>query len=240
MTEYILESEIERRASTLLSDFFASQLRRPSTPVPIEEIADYLDIPLRWEPIPPRNQEISVSKIIQPTFGRTSMVIMNEDLQDSLFLDHPWLERTALAHEIGHHQLHVRHSLRFQLPLDLAIDETPVVPTRLGWLINEDSGDLINKASRFMGVSNDEWRQEFQAHAFMRYLLMPLELMLPLIEDGAFLNWSGVRGIYDLSNEMKVTPSALVVHLTRLGYLRVANKTIFPGHLCGSSRRLPF
>lgn len=234
-TEYLSEPEIERRTRKLLHRYFAALGMPVSIPVPIEGIVNFLDIPLRWDSLPDRNGELSVSKIVQPAFGRDCMIVMNEDLQETLFVQYPWLERTAMSHEIGHHQLHVRHNLRFQLPLALPDDDVLALPTRLNSLIDEDVSRAIRYKRELAGPSNEEWRREFQAHAYMRYLLMPEELLMPLLEGEGFLDWNGEGGIYQMANLLQVTPSALVVHLSRLGYIHVVNRRIHRGRFSGST-----
>lgn len=236
-TKFLTEGEIESRASKLLGAYFSSLGAIPSLPVPIEGIVDFLDIPLRWESLPSRANELSVSKIVQPSLGRDCMIVINEDLQEDVFARHQWLERTALAHEVGHHQLHVQHSLQYQLTLELECDHSELAPTSMRSLVDGSEDDLIIPRRQLVGPSEEERRMEFQAHAFMRFLLMPEELLTPLLDGFGFLKWTGDRGIYGIADKLQVTPSALVVHLSRLGYIRVDNRKIYPGSRIGT--RMP-
>ena len=192
-------------------------------PIPIEQIVDHiLDIPIVWEPIHSPNGRIIVSKLTQPMFGITARIILNEDLLMTKFCECPGLERTALAHEAGHGVFHLERGRIQQLELGLdAQNDHGAFSSKIETLTNR-----LEQALVVRGPEGDEWWREWQAHTFMRFVLMPRRLLIPLLQEGGFRNWRGPSGLYGLRDTCDVTISALVVHLSKLEYIRVDREGI--------------
>lgn len=160
---------------------------------------------------------------------------MNEDMLDSKFREFPWLERTVLAHEAGHAVFHANRAGTHQLELGLSI------PVReLEFVSDADSfSSALSQALAMRGPVEDDWWREWQANTFTRFILMPKGVLLPLLEEHGFLRWHGVGGLYELRDRLGVTISALVVHLSKLGYIRVDNqKRIHDATVRGRGQRV--
>lgn len=189
---FLRKETIEERADLLLDRYAQFSGRRIEIPVPVERIAeDCLDLISLWEPIQSKNGRQALAKL-KPMERR---VIFNETYL-SLFGGTPGLERTTLGHEIGHWELHFDKSLLKQ----------PGLP---------GFGEVDSYVTYKDGAKTPE---EWQAHAFMGYLLMPRSLLLPLIRGKDLLNW---HELYQLRDQLQVTISALTVRLQALNLVYV-------------------
>jgi hypothetical protein len=222
--EYLSCDDVEARAEQVLVAY-ERQSRRPlSYPVPIDRVIDQiLDIPILWEPIPQKNGREIVSKITQPTLEAPPRIVLNQDLLSTKFAECPGLENTALAHEAGHASFHLDHGRKQQLGLFAAEDDDAFVSASSA-LTDGLAEALEAHALAARGPIGDDWWREWQAHTFMRFVLMPRRLLLPLIAEGGYRDWRGPNGLYDLRDRFNVTISALVVHLNKLGCIRIDNQ----------------
>jgi hypothetical protein len=220
---YLSARDIEERAEQVLAEYARRSGRPIAHPIPIDRIVDQVfDLPVLWEEIPPSRGKVHPSKLVQPSLGSPARIVLNEALLDSAFRQHPGLERTALAHEAGHAAFHLERSGGQQLGLGFSDPvERPSFESDLG-----DLTDGLDRALAMRGPVGDDWWREWQAHTFMRFVLMPRRLLLPLLEDGGYCRWIGNGGLYDLRNRFDVTISALVVHLAKLGYARVDDRRV--------------
>lgn len=212
---YLSEADIELRADQVLLDYERQTGRQLALPVPIERVIDQiLDVPIEWQPIPVSADRVIVSKLIQPSFGVPARIVLNENLLSRHFRDYPGLEQTALGHEAGHAVFHLEPGRIQQLRLDLTIgDESATFASEADSLTTGLAAALAMR-----GPVGDDWWREWQAHTFMRFVLMPRRLLVPLLADYHFSRWSD---LYRLREQCGITISALVVHLTRLGYIQV-------------------
>lgn len=217
---YLSEADIELRADQILLDYERQTGRQLVLPVPIERVIDQvLDIPIEWQPIPVSADRVIVSKLIQPSLGVPSRIVLNENLLSRHFRDYPGLEQTALGHEAGHAVFHLEAGRIQQLRLDLTIgDESANFTSEADSLTTGLAAALAMR-----GPDGDDWWREWQAHTFMRFVLMPRRLLVPLLVDYHLGRWSE---LYRLRGQCEVTISALVVHLTRLGYIRVDQQRV--------------
>lgn len=182
---------IENRADALLSQYVRQSGRQIDFPIPVDRIAEYyLDLKLLWEPIPEEGRGILAK--LQP-FKKT--VVFNET--HLAWIDGiQGLERTILAHEIGHWDLH--------------FDKT---------LLNQPALPGFTQPTSY-AVYRDETKtnQDRQAHSFMGYFLMPSSLLIPAIRQVNLLNWHDLYGLREL---LQVTITALTVRLQGMGLLYV-------------------
>lgn len=220
---YLSSDDIEARAEHLLAEYERRARRPLPYPVPIERIVNrVLDLPVLWAPIPACNGREIVSKITQPTLDSPSHIVLNEDLLPTKFRDCPGLEQTALAHEAGHAVFHIEHGRRQQLGLGLTVAEDDVAFASEAHGLTDGFAEAVERgviAAR--GPIGDDWWREWQAHTFMRFVLMPQRLLLPVIAEGGYQSWSGRNGLYDLRQRFGVTISTLTVHLEKLRIARV-------------------
>lgn len=231
---FLSERQIEARAGEVLAEYAHLAKTTVTCPVPIEQIIDQvLDIPILWESIPAQNGREIVSKITQPMFNTPARIVLNEDFLASKFRNCPGLERTALAHEAGHAMFHLEHSRIQQLDLGLEMSDAFVSQTESFM----DGFATIADARRRLGPMGDDWWREWQAHTFMRYILMPRHLLLPLLKSGAYQHWPT---LYKLREQLGVTISALVVHLEKLGFIHVDERGNITDLTAQSRRQVVF
>lgn len=185
---------IEERVERLLVGYARSIGRPFALPVPVEHIVEaFLDLQILWEPIE-RHDGREVLAKLQPFEKR---IVYNETYL-ALFNDTPGLERTTMAHEAGHWDLHFDKSLLAQSALP-GLEEPPT------YAVCRDGAKT--------------W-QERHAHSYMSYLLMPRDLLLPLIAGVNLLNWPA---LYELREFLGVTITALTIRLQGLGVLYVGS-----------------
>ncbi|CAN5220896.1 hypothetical protein BH23CHL1_BH23CHL1_16760 [soil metagenome] len=211
-------NQIEERADEFLIEYTRITGNPIVLPVPIEKvILQVLDIPVEWEPIPTNETRQIISKFVQPTITTPARIILNENLVTTKLDECPGLENTALAHEAGHAIFHNERSLSQQLALTLPL---PAASLDSDLNVFADRSQFA-QALQALGPSGDDWWREWQAHTFMRFVLMPRRLLLPFIEE------QGPQGpltwpfLYRLRERLAVTISALVVHLEKLGIMRI-------------------
>lgn len=222
-------AQIEAAADALLAAYAGWRGQPVLPPVPVEHLLEaYFQLPLLYEPIPPKGNYVIVSKITQPASGHPAEVTVNADLLDTLLAEHPGLERTALAHELGHHRFHLDHGQGHQLAFDRHAAAPADGPATL---------DVIGAPERRGARQADDWWREWQACTFARYLLLPRSLLLPRVADLDLCAWPT---LYRLRDEFGVTISALRLHLEKLGYIRLVDGRLRPGPLLAPDRlRLP-
>ena len=212
----LYERDIERRAEEVLTAYEHRTGKPIQPPVPIEKVAlQVLDLPLEWDPLPLlAGGRAAVSKLRQPRFGIPATIVLNADLAETMFRECPGLEQTAVGHECGHGAFHLDRGRVHQL--DLGFDTE-------GDFVS-DAASLDNPLDEVIGRRGpvaDDWWREWQAHTFMRFVLMPRRLLLPQLAEGGYRNWRGRNGLYDLRDCFGVTISALTVHLAKLRIARV-------------------
>lgn len=215
---FLSERDIEQRAASVLSRYERRTGTVVQTPVPIDQIVDVtLDVPILWESIPAVRGSQPAGKLVQPTLTQPACIVLNEDLLDTVFATTPGFERTTLAHEAGHAVLHCEPHRSQQLDLGLVLDDQAreIVST----VADLESG--LQRAIALRGPAGDDYWREWQAFTFMRYILMPRALVHPMLIGNRFLHWSGPDSLYDLRDRLGVTISALVVHLSKLGFIEV-------------------
>lgn len=223
--DYLSGADVEAKAEQVLAEYGQRKRRAVELPIPIERIVDQLlDLPVLWDSMPTREGRVFVSKLVQPAPGIPARIVFNEDLRHSKFQECPGLERTALAHEAGHAVFHLERGRAQQLGLGL-----PVAEERDSFVSDVERftrADRLTEALAARGPVGDEWWREWQAHTFMRFVLMPQRLLLPLLEGDGFLHWRGPGGLYELRDRLGVTISALTVHLAKLGIARVDERKV--------------
>lgn len=211
-------ANVEVYAGELLAEYSHRTGRPVQLPVPIELIIEHaLNINIDWEPLLLRDGHDIASKVEEPSYGTPCRIVMNEDYVPTKFQEHAGLIETAMAHEAGHGYLHIDHGQIYQMAF--AFPDTSVFTTRAESLTSD-----LSEALRQRGPIGDDWWREWQAHTFMRFVLMPRALLLPAMAETGYRTWDQ---LYDLRARCTVTISALVVHLEKLGIIRVEGRRIY-------------
>jgi hypothetical protein len=181
---------IEARANELLLKWQArGQPLIP--PVPVERLAeDLLDLRILWYVVPePANETILAG--LAP---RDKMIIFNEH-RLALIDKTPGLYRTVLAHEIGHWELHVDKAL-----------------------VNQAGMPGTGAQLQFLFRSEKQSWDERNAHLFLSHLLVPQDLLAPLIRGVQLFDWPF---LYRLRDIFDVTITVMKIRLERMGLLYV-------------------
>jgi Zn-dependent peptidase ImmA (M78 family) len=198
-SRYLPAREIERRANELIGKY-EERYGLISIPIPVEKMAENIvDLVLEWDNLPESAGEI----IFAGLNPKEKKVVFNERRKKSF--DDGGLYNTVLAHEVGHWILHVDAA---DLGLQLKLPDTKI-DTKFVY--------------RSTGPNNPiEW----QAHAFMGYLLMPHRFLRNYIETEDLCVWSS---LYYIRDKFDVTISALVIRLKKIGLIYIDDdKNIYP------------
>jgi hypothetical protein len=219
-TRFLKEKDIADIAWQSLQEWSNGNQEAIKLPIDIDRfINEHLKIPILYALIEHRPDGIPLARTNHPSIDEPCRITVNEGLLGSFFAMTPGLERTTLAHEAGHCVLHVDHSRSAQLELLL---ETPNVPNSHFISTNVTEPDSYD-AFRAKFTDEDQWWREWQAHAFMRHILMPKSLLLPELVLRPTLNWPA---LFDLRDQFDVTISAIIFHLRTLKYIWVADQGV--------------
>ena len=196
------KDEIERHAEDLLVRVQAKR-KRPIKGYSIAEaIADFLDIGVVWDSIPPDN-EGQIAAMILPL---QKEIVINKDIPEL----QGGFGQSTIAHEIGHWILHIDKNAvgQFIERLNLGM-ETNLEPF------------LCRSVNTHTGI-------EWQAQYFASCLLMPLFKLEEVRRGRDLTKWSH---LYAIKDELGVTISNLTNRLQGLGWINIVkgSKQIYPG-----------
>lgn len=175
----------------------------PSWPFDATLVADFLDLGVVWEHIPPDEYGAIAARILP----WQRLIEINEDI-----LDKPQgFQESTLAHEIGHWILHINQ--------DVADGLTSIQEP-------DDRNDpfFCRGSSNSREVDSIEW----QAQYFAGCLLMPRHILIDKAHHRDLTRWPH---LYELKNELGVSISNLVKRLQDLGWIYVpkGSRQIYPG-----------
>lgn len=204
------KSAIEYQASHLLRKMERRGCQfSPSWPFDATIVADFLDLGVVWERIPPDEYGAIAARILP----WQRLIEINEDI-----LDKPQgFQESTLAHEIGHWVLHINQDVA-----DGVI------------LLSEETDNLENSHHndpffcRGKGSSRELDSIEWQAQYFAGCLLMPRHILMEKAHQRDLTRWPH---LYELKDELGVSISNLVNRLQDLGWIYVAkgSRQIYPG-----------
>ena len=195
------KESIESRANDILRRMHQKPNFAPQWPLEASSVADFLDLGVVWELIPP-DEEGAIAARILPA---ERLIEINEDI-----LDKPQgFQESTLAHEIGHWVLHVNQEeadgVAKQLELDLGNFGTETVPDQ-PFVCRGYSGSKIESI-------------EWQAQYFASCLLMPRHILEEKRKGRDLTKWSH---LYKIKDEMGVSISNLTHRLRDLGWISIA------------------
>lgn len=190
---YIPKEEIESQAADVIRRMQADRNRPLKWPLDATRVADFLDIGVVWESIPP-DDEGSLAAMILPTKRE---IVINKDIPGL----HGGFGESTLAHEIGHWELHIDQKAvgRFVERIDQGI-EVNVQPL----LCRSVSGQLK--------------KIEWQAQYFASCLLMPRHIMEKTQKGRDLTRWDHLKA---MAHELGVTPANLKHRLKDLGWIKI-------------------
>lgn len=203
--QYFSLGQIEQAALKLLREYVQKHsLTTITQPVPVDRIADMLDLGVLWDPISEAQGQVILAKLVP----HDRLIIFNE-AREILFDETKFLFNTTLAHEIGHWILHMeRGNWESQISLFGMEELKPEI--------------FVYRSS---GSSRSSW-DEKNAHRFMGCLLLPQQL---LVEAVAQTPLTSLIDLYRLRDYFEVTVTALSIRLAELNIAYIdANGRLYP------------
>jgi len=189
---YLPDSVMESRALALLQRYESQVQPVRQLPIPVEKIADLLlELVIDWDVISDTD-DAPVLAYLNPTGKK---ICFNESRRAHFDQFYGSYEYT-LAHELGHHELHISRNGAHQLTLF------------------ENGGVTCVYGKK---MSNQD-RRELQAEIFASYLLLPQNLLGPALEGVDLLRWPN---LYRLRDKFHVSITALTRRLMNLNRLYV-------------------
>ncbi|MBD1879201.1 ImmA/IrrE family metallo-endopeptidase [Coleofasciculus sp. FACHB-T130] len=208
---YIKKEEIEHLANHLLSQMQQNPKYTPTWPFDATRVADFLDIGVFWDKIPP-DEKGSIAAMILPV---ERQIVIKEDI--------PGLRggfgQSTIAHEIGHLLLHIDKNTvdKFveRLEQGIEIDMQP-------FLCRSVSGQLE--------------KIEWQAQYFASCLLMPRHI-LGEVQKGRDLTRES--HLDAMAHELGVTKRNLKHRLKDISWIHIPepSKTIYLGEAAPSRNK---
>lgn len=202
------KESIEYRAQEILMRMQQTPNFSLKWPFEASLVADFLDLGVVWDYIPPDDQGMIAARIL-PT---ERLIEINEEI-----LEKPqgFVEST-LAHEIGHWVLHINHDVvdgkvtQLELPLETA--QTSLTPQQP--FVCRGAGSQ----------ASIEW----QAQYFASCLLMPRYILEQKRQGRDLTKWSH---LYEIRDELGVSISNLTHRLQELGWISIpkGSRQIFAG-----------
>jgi len=184
--------EIERRANDLLLRMEFTPNWKPSWPLEVDRIADFLDLGVVWDRIP--------SDEYGPIAARILPLNRQIELNEEILSLPEGFQSSTLAHEIGHWMLHINHA---------EVSE-------------EGQRNLSSSSDSFLCRPNSSLTElesiEWQAQYFASCLLMPENILLEYCHRQNLTRWST---LYQLRDQLGVTISNLVNRLQDLGWIYI-------------------
>lgn len=209
------KEEIERRANDLLGRMQATPNFSPKWPFDANRVADFLDLGVVWDRIPPDDEGLIAARILP----LQRQIEINEKI-----LEGPeGLEASTIAHEIGHWELHIN-----QHEADGFVEQP-----ELGIGIERNIKPfLCRSVSSLEGL-------EWQAQYFASCLLMPRYFLSEKRKGRDLTNW---RHLYAMRDELGVTISNLTNRLQDLGWIYIpkGSRQIYPGKAAPNGQKSLF
>lgn len=195
MSVFIPRPRIERLAAEALREYARRSGIRLAPPVDVDRIGEVL-FDLAWE-----YDMLADPSTLAALFPRGRLVRLNE-LHVARFTAKPGLERFTKGHEIGHWVLHADPGMRGHPDLGLGVAQ-------------EEVNDRVEPVFCRDGSKD---ATETQADMYAASLLMPIDLLLPVLRDSPPVEW---RAVYGAADVFGVTVSAMRVRLEGLGLMYV-------------------
>jgi len=226
MTKIFKNEEVERIAESRLTEFENRHGKIAGPCIPVDEIIEDCGLSILYEKIEERQGE----KILGGLNVQEKIIFINESHMQ-LFNEKPGLERSTMAHELGHWDISMAKNEDNTDSLFGTCQDLVGVSYR-----NSASGKVIS-------VLLDAWTDQdiYQAYkiatarkdhpnvasAVDRYascLLMPKNIILNYVKEKDLTNW---KVLYKMTETLGVTISALCVRLERLKLVYVKDKKLY-------------
>jgi len=215
------KNEIEHKANELInqmqarSNYVSNGLR-----IDPSRVADFLDIGIIWESLPPDDQG-QIAAMILPLQRE---IVINYDISKL----REGYGQSTIAHEIGHWLLHINqeevNTFQERIKLNMKEDMLP--------LLCRSAGEQVYQSTAKTQI---DWR-EWQAQYFASCLLMPIFILEQAQRGRNLTRWPH---LYAMADELDVTISNLTNRLKGLGWINIPenSRQIYLGNTKPSSRR---
>lgn len=196
------KASIERRSDQILQHMKATPNFVPQWPFEASLVADFLDLGVVWDYIPPDEQGPIAARILPAA----RQIEINQEI-----LEKPqgFIEST-IAHEIGHWILHINQ--------DEVDGSTQQLEIDLGNYGSLSPGEEEPFVCRSDGVSSKIASIEWQAQYFASCLLMPRYILEEKRSGRDLTKWSH---LYSIRDELGVSISNLTNRLQDLGWITI-------------------
>ncbi|NES95571.1 MAG: ImmA/IrrE family metallo-endopeptidase [Desertifilum sp. SIO1I2] len=192
------KTEIERRANDLLMRMKLTPNWEPTWPFQSDRVADFLDLGVVWDRIPPDETGPIAARILP----RDRQIEINEDI---LNLPQGFQEST-IAHEIGHWMLHIDYAKIENEAIQAQLDSPEAIASELEFVCRPNSG--------LAQIESIEW----QAQYFASCLLMPRHILVEKCRGRDLTRWAV---LYAIREQLGVSISNLVNRLQDLGWIEI-------------------
>jgi len=190
---YLKKEHIEHEAVKVLERMKSTPQYFPKFPLDPQRVADFLDLDVIWDTIPPD----SAGQIFARILPLTRQIELNEAIPEL----RGGFGNSTLAHEIGHWILHINHdevdSFSVQQTLNLVLENTQPF--------------LCRSTSAQQGI-------EWQAQYFAGCLLMPRCFLQDAARRRQLTSWPH---LYAMAKDLGVTISNLKHRLQDLGWINI-------------------
>ena len=201
---------IEDRTNDLLRRMYKTTNFSPKWPFDASLVADFLDLGVVWDYIPPDEGGAIAARIL-PT---QRLIEINEEI-----LDKPQgFQESTLAHEIGHWMLHINQDevdgVVKQLELDLGDYGKPKELEQL----------FVCRRAGGRKIDSIEWQVQY----FASCLLTPKSILEEKRKGRDLTKWSN---LYQIRDELGVSISNLTYRLQEFGRISIpkGSRTIYRG-----------
>jgi len=192
------KTEIERRANDLLMRMQLTPNWEPTWPFQADRVADFLDLGLVWDRIPPDETGQIAARIVP----RDRQIEINEDI---LNLPQGFQEST-IAHEIGHWMLHINYAKVENEAIQAELDSPEALSSGQEFVCRPNSG--------LSQIESIEW----QAQYFASCLLMPRHILVEKCQGRDLTRWAV---LYAIREQLGVSISNLVNRLQDLDWIEM-------------------
>lgn len=189
---FLEKKTIEAKATYILTSMQFSRNYYPKWPLDASRVAEFLNLDVVWDSIPPDEQGTIAARILP----LQRLIEINENIPK---LQGAFGEST-IAHEIGHWVLHINQ-------------ETVERHARL-----QQKGINIPVQPLICRNNSESQGREWQAQYFASCLLMPQYMLVKLQEGKDLTNWSH---LYEMAEQLGVTISNLTHRLKDLDWIRI-------------------
>lgn len=200
---FLSKNHIENEVEKILERMRATPQYAPTFPLDPQRVADFLDLDVIWDNIPPDTDGQIAARILP--------LLRQIEINEAIPELRGGFGNSTLAHEIGHWILHIDHNevdgSSRQQTLELGLDN--IQPF------------LCRSIGAQQGI-------EWQAQYFAGCLLMPHYILEDLAQGRKLTSWPH---LYAMAEDLGVTISNLTHRLQDLGWINIpkGSKQIYSG-----------